>query len=137
MTKYKFLSDEWIEQARAIADDYADDLPEPPEEIKLNATVSDIPHRNGETLHAHLSTVGGSLVVELGHLEDAEVTVSVDYETARPVLMEPDPQTVMGLFMAGKILIEGDATKLIAMQTIEPDPDSAAMAEEIAAITEY
>jgi hypothetical protein len=43
----------------------------------------------------------------------------------------------MQSFMAGKIQVQGDITKLLAMQTpgAEPDPQAVAIAEAVRAIT--
>ena len=137
MTKHKFLSDEWITAAQEIADSYVDDLPEPPFETVINVNVKDIPHRNA-ILEGHLDTSEKRPVVSQGHSDSAEATVTVGYDTARLVFLEPDPQALMAEFIAGKILVEGDVTKLLALQQnpAEPDPDAMALYKEIQEMTE-
>jgi putative sterol carrier protein len=47
-----------------------------------------------------------------------------------------NPQVGMQAFMAGKIKVQGDMTKLMAMQQAGPDPVAAEVAGRIKAITE-
>jgi len=41
----------------------------------------------------------------------------------------------MQAFMAGKVKVQGDMTKLMAMQTATPNPDAQAFAEKVKEIT--
>ena len=65
-----------------------------------------------------------------------DLTVTLDYETAKAILVEQNPQAGMQAFMAGKIKVQGDMTKLMAMQSGPPDPAAAEVAEKITEITE-
>ena len=65
-----------------------------------------------------------------------DLTVTVDYETAKTILVEGNPQAGMQAFMGGKIKVQGDMTKLMAMQTVTPDPAAKAIADRINAITD-
>ncbi len=139
MTKHQFLSDSWIAEAQRIAAEYADDLPAPQIETVINVVVNNIEHRDDQTLHGHLDTSTNEPVVEIGHSKAAETTVTIGYETAKLVFLTPDPAQLMQEFMAGKILVEGDATKLLALQSnpgTEPDPDVLALYKEIQEMTE-
>ena len=74
--------------------------------------------------------------MELGSLDEADLTVTTDYETARKLFVEQDPTASMQAFMAGRIRVDGDITRLMVMQTSLPQTDvSVAVAEEIKAIT--
>ena len=64
-----------------------------------------------------------------------EVTVTVDYPTAKAIFVEQNPQAGMQAFMAGKIKVQGDMTKLMAMQQGTPDPAAAEIAAKIKEIT--
>ena len=74
--------------------------------------------------------------MDLGHLESADLTVTVDYATAKAIFVEQNPQAGMQAFMAGKIKVQGDMTKLMAMQSGPADPAAAEVAEKIKEITE-
>ena len=75
-------------------------------------------------------------MIELGQLDDPDVTVTTDYETAKAIFVDQDPATAMQSFMTGKITVQGDMMKLMAMQMAMPSDDaSQQIAEEIKSIT--
>ncbi len=61
--------------------------------------------------------------MELGELDDADVTVTTDYDTAKAMFVDQDPAVAMQSFMTGKIKVQGDMMKLMAMQTPMPQDD--------------
>ena len=74
--------------------------------------------------------------MELGELEAADLTVTTDYDTARKVFVDQDQAAGMQAFMSGKIKVQGDMMKMMAMQTGMPQTDiTKQVAEEIKAIT--
>jgi putative sterol carrier protein len=75
-------------------------------------------------------------VLELGHLENPDVTVTLPYDTARSLLVDQDQQAAMQAFMSGKIKVEGDMMKLMALQTTAIDPVALEAAQRIKEITE-
>jgi hypothetical protein len=134
-----FLSEAWIIAARAIKDRHRD-LPPPTVVVKMNLTITDVAFSESTTLLAHVDTTGGSAIVELGHLEAPHVSLTTDYDTARSLFVAQDQALAMQAFMAGKIRVQGDLSKLLALQTAPQDPHVAEitskMADEIRAITE-
>ena len=50
----------------------------------------------------------------MGHLENPDLTVTLDYVTAKAILVDGNPQAGMQAFMAGKIKVQGDMTKMMA-----------------------
>ena len=133
MTTYAFLSAEWVDQARAIRAEYTGDEPAPPVPVALNVVVTDTPTdvaASGE-VHGHIDTSSGSTILEYGHLDRVDLTVTTDYVTARGLFLDQDPAVVMQAFMAGKVLVEGDVMKLMALQGGGPGGAEAALAEEV------
>jgi putative sterol carrier protein len=63
-----------------------------------------------------MDTSSGELDMDTGHLDDADLTVTLDYATAKAILVEGNPQAGMQAFMAGKVRIQGDMTKLMMAQ---------------------
>ena len=61
--------------------------------------------------------------------------MTVDFVTARALLVEGNPQAAMSAFMAGKIRVDGDLAKLMAVQGSTPDPAAVELAEKIRAVT--
>ena len=74
--------------------------------------------------------------MEMGHLGDPDLTVTLDYETAKAIIVDQNPQAGMQAFMAGKIKVQGDMTKLMAMQSGPVDPTAQEVAARIKEITE-
>lgn len=133
MTKFAFLSDEWIAAARAIRDEFSGDAPAAPP-ITMNLIVTDVPFGEA-TMHAHVDSSGGTLDLDEGHLEKAEVTVSADYATVKSLLVDQDQAAAMSAFLNGKIRVQGDLAKLLALQAQATGVDAAARAsaEQVAA----
>ncbi len=133
---HMFLSDGWIDAAREIRERYEDQLPQVTQSIRINQVITEVPFGNG-TVNAYIDTTSGSLVFELGELDDPDAVLMTDYGTARAMLVDRDPAIAMQSFMAGKIKIQGDMMKLMALQTAIPTNEfSDQVAAEINAITE-
>ena len=132
---HQFLSESWIEAARDIRHRYSGDVPAIDVVVRINVITTKVPFGEG-TISAYIDTSNGSLEMELGSLEESDLTVTTDYETARKLFVEQDPTASMQAFMAGRIKVEGDITRLMVMQTSLPQTDKTeAVAEEIKAIT--
>jgi hypothetical protein len=139
MTRYPFLSDEWIEQTRMIRDEYADRSPELTVSIRMNQIVHDVPFGDG-ILHAHVDTSSGRLEVGTGHLPDPDLTITLAYDTARAILVDGDAAAAMNAFLGGRIRVDGDITKLIALQSsatgvVGDEQEAAEALERIKAVT--
>ena len=134
---YDFLSDEWMDAARVIRERYRPDVPEVPVEIRINQIITDVPFGDGVVV-AYVDTSGGSLDLELGELDDPDAVLMVDYETAKAMIVQRDPAVVMQSFLEGRIKVQGDMMKILAMQASAAgqDPEIAErVADEIRAIT--
>jgi hypothetical protein len=132
---YTFLTDEWIEAARELRARYADRLPDVTIEVRINQVVTDVPFGGG-TIRAYIDSTDGNLDLELGELDEPDVTLTADYDTVKAMVVDQDPTVVMQSFMAGKITVQGDMMKLMAMQTAVPvNEASAELAAELQAIT--
>jgi hypothetical protein len=132
---HQFLSEAWIEAARDIRHRYSRDVPAIETVVRINVVTTKVPFGDG-TISAYIDTSNGSLEMELGSIEASDLTVTTDYETARKLFVEQDPTASMQAFMAGRIKVEGDITRLMVMQTSLPQTDTTeAVAAEIKAIT--
>jgi hypothetical protein len=132
---YPFLSDEWLEAAKAIREEYRGKAAAPAHVVKMNQIITEVPFGDG-TIEAHMDTSGGELDMDTGHLDTADMTLTLDYDTARAILVEQNPQAGMQAFMGGRIKVQGDMTKLMAMTQGTPDPVQAEIAARIQEITE-
>ncbi|MFV0316632.1 MAG: SCP2 sterol-binding domain-containing protein [Microthrixaceae bacterium] len=130
MAKYQFLTEEWIAEAKKIRESMDADAGTA-HKVKMNQVVTEVPFGDG-TINAHMDSSSGEMEMDLGHLDDPELTVTLDYATAKAILVDGNPQAGMQAFMAGKVKVEGDMTKLMAMQQAPSDPEAAATAEKVA-----
>lgn len=132
---HPFLSEEWMAAARAIRVKYRGKSPRITQSIKMNQVITTVPFGDG-TVHSYLDTTSGEVVMDLGSLPDADVTITTDYQTARKIFLEQDPMAAMVAFMSGLIKVDGDIVKMMAMQTVIPQDDiGKEIAAEILSIT--
>lgn len=123
----QFLSPEWftkVAELRAAAQP----LEVPPQlaDSIINVTLTD------SDKQIHLAA--GEFVD--GHHDNASVTLGLTSELARKLFLEMDMQAGMQAFFAGEIKLEGDATKLMELQSYQPDDKQKALMDEIIAITD-
>jgi hypothetical protein len=131
---YPFLSDEWVAEARAIRAEFPG-ATAVPHVVRMNLVVTGVPFGDG-SVDAHLDTSSGEMELDKGHIDPADLKVTVDYVTAKAILVEGNPQAGMQAFMSGKIKVEGDIAKLMALQSMTPDPSAAEIAARIMAMTD-
>ena len=133
--EHQFLSDEWMMAAREIRARYQNDSVKIPVGVRMNQIITGVPFGEG-TVATYTDTTSGSLDIDLGHLETVDVTVTTDYTTARNIFVEQDPNFTMQAFMSGKIKVEGDMLKMMAIQGAMPQDETAkTIAAEIKSIT--
>jgi hypothetical protein len=135
MAKYAFLTPEWVQAAKDVREEFKGKLAPPAHKVKMNMVITEVPFGDG-TVNAYMDTSGDEASMELGQVEGEDLTVTVDYATAKAIFIDNNPQAGMQAFMAGKIKVQGDMTKLMAMQSGAVDPAAAEVSAKIAEITE-
>lgn len=135
MEKFEFLSPEWIEKVKEIRETHRDDEGSPAITIRMNQLVTNLPFGSNE-LRTFVDTSSGILEIELGEVENADVSVVIDYATAKAIFVDLDSQAAIQAFMAGRIKVTGDLTKLMALQgTMAPNETGAKIAQMIKDVT--
>ena len=133
--RYPFLSEEWMAEANRIREEYRGRVGAGGHVIRMNQVITDVPFGEG-TVNAHMDSSSGELEMGTGHLEAPDVTITLDYETARAIFAEGDPQAGMQAFMAGKIRVQGDMTELLLVaQQVNPEAAASEVQRRIKAIT--
>ena len=90
----------------------------------MNQVITEVPFGTG-TINAHVDTSSGSLEMDIGHLDKADVTVTLDYATAKAVFVDGTVSAAMAAFMAGKVRVQGEMAKLLsALQQLSPPDES-------------
>lgn len=125
----KFLSDEWFAKVKELQEE-AGPIEVPPQlkglTINLNVTTED------GTKNVHLA--GGQFAQ--GSAPDAPVTVSLPADVAKKIFVDMDPQAGMQAFMGGQMRVDGDVTKLMVLQSVQPSEELRGLLEDIQEITE-
>src|SRR3546814_14523516 len=99
----------------------------------MNQVVTDVPFGDG-TINAHMDTSSCEMEMDLGHLDKADLTVTLDSATAKAILVDGNPQASMQAFMAGKIKVQGDMTTMMAKQQGTHEPAQAEIATKLPAL---
>ena len=133
---HAFLSDEWMDAAKAIRTKYEGQTPKITAVIRINQVVTEVPFGEG-TIRTFIDTSSGDMVTDLGSLENPDATVTTDWATARAMFAMGDQAAAMQAFMSGKVKVEGDMMKIMSMQMAVPQTDiTQKIAAEIKEITE-
>jgi putative sterol carrier protein len=131
---YQFLTQEWIDEAKRLREEVGPPASPPAHTVRMNQVITAVPFGDGE-VKVFMDTTDGDVNLDLGELENPDLTVTVDYETAKAIIVDQNPQAGMQAFMAGKVKVQGDMTKLMAMQTTQPDPTAIELSQKIRDMT--
>ena len=136
MAKHPFLSDPWFDEVRRLHEAVGGAAPEGAE-IRMNLMITMITGAPFDSdLAMHMAATGGKADWGKGHLDDADVTLTLAYDTARAIFVDGNPQAAIEAFMAGRIIVQGDITKLMAMQVAGPGSAASELTKALQEITE-
>lgn len=125
---YAFLSDEWfakVDELIAAAGDLQ--IPAAMKAVEVNVVVT------SPTGDVQLAMKDG--VFQRGHRAGVTTTLTLPADLARKIFVDGDTAAGTQAFFEGKIKVDGDFAKLIAMQTVEPSGPQKKLTQQIAAIT--
>jgi putative sterol carrier protein len=130
--QYPFLSEKWMAEARKIRDEFGHAVPQAPP-VAMNLIVTEVPFGNG-SIDAHVDSSSGQLALDVGHLDKPDVSITTDYATAKALFVDQNPAAAMQAFMSGKIRVQGDLGKLLALQELATagTEDDLRLAKEVA-----
>lgn len=128
MAKLDFLSEDWFDKVLELKAGMGDmEVPQQIKDLVLNVTVQDGDNAIDMCMNA------GNL--EKGHVDGAPTKMTLPKDLALRLFIENDQSAGMQGFMAGQIKIEGDMSKMMAMQSVQPTADQEALREKIVEIT--
>lgn len=129
MSKAAFLSDEWFDKVKEIREAMGDiDIPAQIKDLVLNLTVGT------DSGDVDMCMNCGNL--EKGHNDAATTKMILPVDLAKRLFVENDQSAGMQGFMSGQIKIEGDMSKLMAMQSVEPTAQQEELRQKILDATE-
>jgi hypothetical protein len=124
-----FLSNDWFAEVDKIVAEIAPPVPPAIADLVINFRVKGGPEGDVEA-----RMEAGRLLPGFGAA--APTTVNLPFDVARKMMVENDQNAAMQAFMSGQIQVEGDMTKLMAMQAAgPPSPQSLQVAERVRAMT--
>jgi len=131
VAKYPFLSDDWFDAVEKLVEEHGGDAPAH-QNVVVNLVITDTPF--GER-KMHMGSRDGKAGMGRDHADGADVTLTTDYVTAQEVFVSGNPQAGMQAFMAGKVKVQGDMTKLMMAQQGGP-AGGQELADAVQAVTE-
>src|SRR5205085_5297275 len=133
VAKHPFLSDAWFDEVRRLHDAVGGAAPEGTE-IRMNLMITTTPF-DGD-LAMHMAATGGRADWGKGHLDDADVTLTLAYDAAKAIFVDGNPQAAIEAFRAGWIIVQGDITKLMVVQASGPGASAAEATRALQEMTE-
>jgi hypothetical protein len=124
-----FLSDEWFAKVTELTA-AAGNLNVPPvlAGLALNVTATGLPNGNVD-----MCLNGGNF--EKGHNSSASTKLTLPADLLRKIFLEGDSAAGMQGFMSGQIKVEGDMSKLMALQTARPSAEQKDLFKKVLALT--
>ena len=125
----KFLSDEWfdkVEELKAAAGDL--EVPVALHDLVVNLVITGTDWGDRE-----INLNAGNL--EKGHHANAPTKLTLPIDLAHRLFIDNDQSAGMQGFMSGQIKVEGDMSKLMAMQTAAPSAKQKELQKQILEIT--
>ncbi len=132
--KHEFLSPSWIAAARQLRADHPTPAVTAAQALRANLVVTDAPF-DDDAVRAHIDTTSGELHIDEGHLDGPDLTLTIDWSTAKAIFVGQDMQAAMTALIGGKVKIDGDAMKLLSMPIGAPDPGHKALAQRLSDLT--
>jgi hypothetical protein len=127
---HPFLSDSWFDEATKLADEISPPVPDVLKDLVINFRIQNGP---GGDVEARMAA--GRLHKGFG--DAAPTTVNVPFDVARKMMVENDQNAAMQAFMSGQIQVEGDMSRIMAMQAAgPPSAESQQLSERIRQMTE-
>ena len=126
---HPFLSNAWFDEATKIFKELKPPVPAVIQDLVINLRVKGGPDGDVEARMA-----GGQLLKGFG--AGAPTTLTIPFDVARKMMVENDQNAAMQAFMGGQIQIEGDMSKIMAMQAAgPPSPEGLQVAQRIREMT--
>ncbi len=129
MAKAAFLSDEWFDMVKTIQNKMGDmEIPAQMQDLVLNVTVI--------TDSGEVDICLNCGTLEKGHNDKAATKMILPLDLALRLFVENDKSAGMQGFMSGQLKVEGDMSKLMAMQSVEPSAQQEELQKKILDATE-
>jgi putative sterol carrier protein len=126
----KWLSQEWLDETRKMAEGQPE---RPGASARMQYVVTGAP--DGDIEYYWILDNGKLAESRLGHLDDAEVTLTTVYSDAMSI--QKGDLDANAAFMQGKVKVTGNMAKVMSLLPITNSPEYKQLQTEIATITEF
>lgn len=109
-----FLSPDWIRAVKQIRDEFDMGARETDLGVRANVTIVDAPFEVPVVL-GHLDTNSGTLILDEGHLGDADFSIEMPYSLAYEIFVERDPAAVVPVLLGGQVKLTGDSSMILLL----------------------
>ena len=126
----KWLSQDWLDETRKMAEGQPE---RPGASARMQYVVTGSPE--GDIEYYWILENGKISESQLGHLDDAEVTLTTAYDDAMKI--QKGELDANAAFMQGKTKVTGNMGKLMQLMPLTMSPEYKALQEKVQAITTY
>jgi putative sterol carrier protein len=126
----KWMTQEWMDEQTKLAEDQPE---RPGATARMQYVITGAP--GGDIKYYWVLEDGHLRENRLGTLDDAELTLTQSYEDA--VKIQKGELDEQAAFMQGRIKVEGNMAKLMALLPITSSPEYRELQNKIREITEY
>ncbi|HXX89864.1 MAG TPA: SCP2 sterol-binding domain-containing protein [Acidimicrobiales bacterium] len=126
----KWLSQDWLDETRKMAEDQPE---RPGASARMQYVVTGAP--DGDIEYFWILENGKLVDSRLGHLDDAEVTLTTAFADAMSI--QKGDLDANAAFMQGKVKVTGNMAKVMSLLPITNSPEYKQLQSEISDITDY
>ena len=128
-TTFNFLTQSWFDAVARLNQEVGElNLPPNLAELTINVTVKS---ENPTLLHLQAGKINQH------HIQNADATIYTDQDTLNQIIHDNSVDTALEAFMTGKIFIEGDMSKVMALQSARPSQEQKALYKQIKEMTNF
>lgn len=128
-TTFNFLTQSWFDAVARLNQEVGElNLPPNLAELTINVTVKS---ENPTLLHLQAGKINQH------HIQNADATIYIDQDTLNQIIHDNSVDTALEAFMTGKIFIEGDMSKVMALQSSRPSQEQKALYKQIKEMTNF
>ncbi len=128
-TTFNFLTQSWFDAVARLNQEVGElNLPPNLAELTINVAVKS---ENPTLLHLQAGKINQH------HIQNADATIYIDQDTLNQIIHDNSVDTALEAFMTGKIFIEGDMSKVMALQSARPSQEQKALYKQIKEMTNF
>ncbi len=128
-TTFNFLTQSWFDVVARLNQEVGElNLPPNLAELTINVIVKS---ENPTLLHLQAGKINQH------HIQNADATIYIDQDTLNQIIHDNSVDTALEAFMTGKIFIEGDMSKVMALQSARPSQEQKALYKQIKEMTNF